>query len=217
MRSCNTRAVVENAVAEWRLLAHPFYLRWSAGQLSTDELRDYAAQYRHIEAAIPRLLTQAAAQCASAGARTRVEQTLDDELGDAQRPSHIALFEDFASALGAAPALAAPATLALLATLDELVAHGAVDGLSSLAAYEVQSPGISASKADGLRRHHGFDGPGVAFWDEHAGADVAHADWTVEALDLLDADAGAVAAAARASARAWWAFLDEREAAAPAR
>jgi pyrroloquinoline-quinone synthase len=211
MRSCSTRAIVETSVAEWRLLSHPFYLRWSAGLLSTDELRDYAAQYRHIEAGIPRLLTAAATQCSEPQARVLVERTLRDEVGDAQRPSHLSLFDDFAAALGATTAAPTPATLALLDTLDELTRCGVVEGLSGLAAYEVQSPDVSASKAAGLRAHHHLEGDGVAFWDVHAGADVEHAGWTVEALDLLDADAATVGASASAAARAWWAFLDERE------
>jgi pyrroloquinoline-quinone synthase len=211
MRSCSTRTIVETSVAEWRLLTHPFYLRWSAGLLSTGELREYAAQYRHIEAAIPRLLTLAATQCTEPQARALVEQTLSDELGDAQRPSHLSLFDDFAQALHAQPAAASPATLALLGTLDELASRGAIEGLSGLAAYEVQSPDVSASKAAGLRLHHHLDDDGVAFWDVHADADIEHAGWTVEALDVLGADAGSVAGAASAAGRAWWVFLDERE------
>ena len=37
-----------------------------------------------------------------------------------------------------------------------------------LAAYETQAAAVAATKAAGLRRHYGIDGPGVAFWDVHA-------------------------------------------------
>src|SRR3974390_3214672 len=33
-----------------RLLEHPFYRRWEAGELTDGELAGYAAQYRHFEA-----------------------------------------------------------------------------------------------------------------------------------------------------------------------
>jgi pyrroloquinoline-quinone synthase len=213
MRSGSTRAIIDAAVAERRLLDHPFYLRWSAGQVSSDELRDYAAQYRHIEQAVPRWLTAIAADCTDSGARTLVERTLADENGDASHPAHLALFEDFAEALDAKAAAPTPATRALLTAIDSLVGDSVVAGLAALAAYEVQSPEVSASKAEGLRRHHGLDGASVAFWDAHAGADIEHADWTVSALDRLEADPQLVGGAASRSAQAWWAFLDEREAA----
>jgi pyrroloquinoline quinone (PQQ) biosynthesis protein C len=88
--------------------------------------------------------------------------------------------------------------------------------LAMVAAYEVQAADIAASKADGLRRHYAMDAEGTAFWDVHATQEVAHADWSIDALASLDADPAAVRAAARIAADAWWDFLSEREALAPA-
>ena len=34
------------------VLRHPFYQRWSAGELTTGELADYAGQYRHAVVAL---------------------------------------------------------------------------------------------------------------------------------------------------------------------
>ena len=44
-------------VARRRLLDHPFYRRWERGELEASELAAYAAQYRHLEAALPELLS----------------------------------------------------------------------------------------------------------------------------------------------------------------
>src|SRR5258708_22957264 len=49
-------AAVHRALTGRELLSHPFYVRWSKGELSRRELCDYAAQYRHVEAALPDLL-----------------------------------------------------------------------------------------------------------------------------------------------------------------
>jgi pyrroloquinoline quinone (PQQ) biosynthesis protein C len=83
-----------------------------------------------------------------------------------------------------------------------------------VAAYEVQAAEVARTKADGLRTHYGVGPAGTAFWEVHAGLEEDHAGWTVAALAAVAADPGEVARAAGASARAWWAFLDEREAAA---
>jgi hypothetical protein len=38
--------------ARWNVLEHPFYERWSAGELSHDDLARYAGQYRHAVVAL---------------------------------------------------------------------------------------------------------------------------------------------------------------------
>ena len=85
-----------------------------------------------------------------------------------------------------------------------------------VAAYEVQAADIAASKAAGLRRHYGMDAQGTRFWDVHTSQEVAHADWSIDALAALGADPAVVRAAARVAADAWWDFLSEREDLAPA-
>ena len=43
------------------LLDHSFYRRWVVGELTLDELRDYAGQYAHVVMGLPRWLRKAAA------------------------------------------------------------------------------------------------------------------------------------------------------------
>ncbi|HUI04266.1 MAG TPA: iron-containing redox enzyme family protein [Acidimicrobiales bacterium] len=196
-----------------RLLAHPFYRRWEAGTLAPGELGAYAAQYRHFEAALPGVLERVASHSDEPGARALVEANLADERG---APAHIELFDGFAAAVGAgAPGPMTPATTALVGLYDELADGPAVAALAALAAYEVQSAEIAASKADGLRARYGLDGAATRFWDVHAAVDQDHGAWIVGALAALGAGAEDVRPAAHAAAGAWWAFLDEREAAAP--
>ena len=48
-----------DAVRErWNLLEHPFYKRWSCGELSRDELRYYAGEYRHAVVALAETATK---------------------------------------------------------------------------------------------------------------------------------------------------------------
>jgi pyrroloquinoline-quinone synthase len=201
-------AKVEEALHGRRLLSHPFYQRWSRGELSLGELSAYAGQYRCIEASLPGWLKSIQGAAQNAEVRELVQRNLDDEVGGVV--THVELFERFAVAVDAASAQSTqvePATRALLDTHAELVSSSAADGLAAVLTYELQAPEISASKAAGLRAQYGVDGDAVAFWDTHASVEGDHASWTLDAL---------VAAAARRTADAWWAFLDEREAAAPA-
>lgn len=194
-----------------RLLDHPFYRRWSRGEVSVAELRAYAAQYRHFEAMIPSHLAAVAAASDGAGLREQALRNLADETA---APSHVELFERFATALDAPHSVAPSAAMQrLLDVHRDAVAGGAATGLAALYAYEVQSAAVSASKAEGLRVHGILsDDVALSFWDTHASLDDSHAAWACEALAHDGADADSLAGAVRAAADAWWSFLDEREA-----
>ncbi len=201
------------ALAGRHLLTHPFYRRWEAGTLGQGELAAYAGQYRHIERALPVTLARIADALPEGPARTLVEANLADELG--VPAPHAALFESFARAAGAEAEVApSHATSALLAAIRSASTADPVTALSMVAAYEVQAADIAVSKAEGLRRHYGFDPDGTRFWDVHATLELAHADWSAEGLSALEADPAVVYSAAVAAAEAWWEFLDEREEAA---
>ena len=193
------------------LLDHPFYRRWTAGEVSVAELRDYAAQYRHFEAMVPAQLRAVAASAADRPAlREQALRNLADEAGT---PSHLDLFERFATALQApAQATPSPAMSHLLDTFTIAAERDAAAGFAALLAYEVQAADVSASKAAGLREHGILDGDGLEFWDVHARVDGDHAEWALQALAASGANEDDVVAAAGAAADAWWEFLDEREA-----
>ena len=210
-------AAMDGALVGRELLEHPFYLRWQAGELSADELARYAVNYRVFEAALPIVLTAVVERLRDEGeveAAATVGQNLHDELS---RPEpHLDLFDRFAAALGApSTPEPGPAAQALVATYADLVSEGPVAAVAGLAAYETQAGAIASSKGDGLRRWYGMDAAGTAFWDVHAGLEIDHGDWSLDALALLGSDPADVADAARRAADAWWAFLDEREAEAP--
>jgi pyrroloquinoline-quinone synthase len=188
--------IVTAALIGRRLLEHPFYRRWEAGELAEGELAAYAEQYRHVERALPAVLASVADGLAPGDARELVAANLAEETSVPE--AHAVLFESFALAVGAGDDVApGPATAAMIA------------------AYELQAAEIAASKSAGLAAHYGLDRAGTRFWDVHAEMESAHADWSLEALAFSAIDPTAIAAGARAGAEAWWAFLDEREALAP--
>jgi pyrroloquinoline-quinone synthase len=200
------------ALADRQLLAHPFYRRWEAGTLQTGELGAYAAQYEHFEAALPGLLRALLARLEPGDAADLVARNLADE--ESNPDPHVAVFAGFAEAVGSRDTAPSAVTLRLLATYRSLIEASAAEGLAAVVAYEMQAPMIAESKADGLRRHYRIDESGTRFWDIHATMDQDHARWGIEALAALGVPESRVISAARSAADAWWAFLDDREAAA---
>jgi len=195
-----------------RLLEHPFYRRWEDGALGEGELASYAAQYRHFEAQLPSFL-EALAGMLDGEAAALVEANLADEVGGPA--THLELFERFAAAVDAPSEELSPAMAALVGTYASAIASGdAARALGVLAGYEVQAAEVAESKGDGLARHYGVTGAGLDFWTLHAQLEEDHAAWTLSAASTVDETAFLEGAAA--SAGAWWAYLDEREALAAA-
>ena len=149
-------AGIDAARERWNVLEHPFYTRWENGELTREELARYAGEYRHAVVALAR---------AARTARLHADE-------EAQ---HIALWDDFASALGTEAADPLPQTRccasAWAAGDDELSAA------AILYAIESGQPAISQTKLRGLVEHYGFsdDSPAVEYFAVHGERDHEHA------------------------------------------
>ena len=159
---------VDSIVAQRHLLRHPFYVAWSKGELSRDQLRQYAGQYLHHVLAEPTYLSAVHSNTphftsdgkSDLGPRQTILQNLvDEELGPRNHP---ALWKRFAQALelsegDLAAAAALPATRRLIETFTQLCRNRPYyAGLAALHAFESQVPAIAAVKTEGLRRYYGF-------------------------------------------------------------
>lgn len=204
------RSVLDQVASQRRLLEHPFYRAWQAGDLTKADLSDYAAQYRHIEQILPATLEAIATTLPAGRARQFVEANLADERS-LPRP-HLELFDAFATAVDADIATpASPATARLVAVYRDAARAGTVAALAVIGAYEVQASEVAATKAASLRCQYDLDLAGTEFWDVHALLEDSHGHWTAEAIAELSPALDDIRPCAEASAAAWWAFLDERE------
>jgi pyrroloquinoline-quinone synthase len=202
------RDVLAETLENRQLLSHPFYKRWEAGTLRDGELKAYAEQYRFFEQMLPEFLARLASELPASSARQRVLENLSDEVGP---PSHLALFANFASSLGAEDVAISPAMSALVKTYDDVLERGGECGLAGLLAYESQGAAIATSKADGLLEHYNATYDDVTFWRVHGEIEEDHASWTLEALSTLDPTEESIRTGVGLVADAWWDFLDERE------
>ena len=192
---------IEDARARWDVLQHPFYLRWSAGELSRDELANYAGQYRHATEAIATLSEQVAKAAPEGGELRRHA---------AEEADHVALWDGFVESVGGeVDAEPTPETEACVATWT--TEDGLLPSLVRLYAIESGQPAISRTKREGLAAFYDVgDGEGNAYFRVHESLDVEHAR---EGRDLIDEFAGSgredeLVAAASAAFRANWRLLD---------
>lgn len=203
---------MDDAIARWDVLQHPFYLRWSAGELRAGELGRYATQYRHAVEALAGASEGAAARAAGPAAAALAEHAAEER-------AHVALWDEFAAAVDAPAARPAAATRALAATWAGEENRSLPETLAALYAIESPQPAISTTKRDGLVRHYGVaPGRGTVYFELHARRDVEHAALHRELLDahVTPENAPALVAEAERVAEAYWNLLDELEAAEPA-
>lgn len=172
---------IDEIVDAKHLLKHPFYTAWTAGELTIEQLRGYAAQYYRHVAAFPRYLSAIHSNTPDLQTRQYLLENLIDEERGAE--SHPELWLRFAEALGcdrdelrATDAL--KETSACDATFQDVSRNrGALAGLAALYAYESQVPAVAQSKIDGLKLHYGIDGEdALSFFNVHLEVDERHAE-----------------------------------------
>ncbi len=196
---------LDDVRSRWDVLQHPFYRRWSAGELTLEELATYAGEYSY---AVDGL----------AGAAARTAELAGPELRPALRAhaaeeaAHVALWDEFAGAVGGARATApAPETAACARAWAGDERRTLLGSLVAMYAIESAQPAISETKRDGLTAHYGFEtGPATRYFDLHAELDHEHAAAERALIEprLDDADHDALLDEAEAVLRANWELLD---------
>lgn len=194
---------IEEARERWNVLEHPFYQRWSTGELSSEELARYSGQYRHATEAIARLSASVAA-AAPGEERAALRRHAAEEAG------HVALWDGFVEAVGGQTG-AEPTAETLECVEEWTTADGVLPQLVRLYAIESGQPSISRTKREGLARHYGVgDGPGNEYFRVHEQADVAHAQEGRAAVErhLPDGREDELVAVAERVFKANWRLLD---------
>jgi pyrroloquinoline-quinone synthase len=173
------------------VLEHPFYKRWSCGELSRDELAHYAGEYRHAVVAL-----------AETAAKAGNEEHAREEA------SHIDLWDEFAAAFGADTDRApSPETAECVTTWT--APGNRREALAVLYAIEAGQPAVSKAKLDGLADHYGVatDERGAAYFALHTELDHEHAAESRREL-TEGPDNDRLVEVAEAALRGNWTLLD---------
>lgn len=205
--------ILNSSLESLHLLKHPFYQAWNEGHLSIQTLKTYAKEYYHHVAAFPRYISQIHTLCSDIKARQiLLENLIDEEQG---KDNHPDLWMRFAEGLGISreeidqPALL-PTTSDLVEGYFDLVKTDYATGLGALYAYERQTPAVSLSKIEGLKKHYAItDERTLEFFTVHQKTDEWH---TAELGGLLEklspAEQEKSAQGAQKGAHLLWSFLD---------
>ena len=217
---------LEARISKYDLLCHPFYQAWSAGELTQEELRDYALDYFHHVDAFPEYLAAFGIRLDDGELRRAVlsnmreEQGGEDEYGEPGR-SHAELWLDFAEGMGAQRIVyghsPAPEVKALIEHFTKVATAGTPEeALASFYAYESQIPRIATEKDRGLRDLYNADERTRSYFTLHTTADVYHSNvWKQQLKKRIEAKPEAAEKAlnaAEAAAKALWRALDGIEA-----
>src|ERR1700688_3360252 len=87
-------------IAKYDLFCHPFYKAWSAGELTREDLREYARNYFHHVNAFPEYLQEFASRLRHGELRNAVVANRDDEMGLHGSRPHSELWLDFVEGMG---------------------------------------------------------------------------------------------------------------------
>jgi pyrroloquinoline-quinone synthase len=219
-------ASLDARIAKHDLLCHPFYKAWSAGELTTIDLKEYAEDYYHHVKAFPTYLAELAVRLNRGELREAILANMADEKGlpDATGQAsveHAELWLDFAEAMGSSRQIGhyrpVPEVESLINFFHDVASAGtAEEALAAFYAYESQVPRVAREKARGLREIYGSDDRACSYFTLHTTADVFHSQvWRQQLAKRLESTpeaADRALAAGEAAAKALWTALDGIEA-----
>jgi len=222
---------LEASIARYDLLCHPFYKAWAAGELTRDDLREYAQNYYHHVEAFPCYLAELALRLEECELRRAVLANMCDEKGvtgvsrKASVPHsepHSELWLDFAEGMGGRRDMRRhkplPEIDGLMTHFHRVASEGTPEeALAAFYAYESQVPRVAQEKERGLRAMYGADDKTCGYFTLHATADIYHSNvWRKQLENRIAANpetAQAALEAAENAAKMLWQALDGIEAA----
>ena len=216
---------LDDCIRKYDLLCHPFYKAWSAGELTRQDLREYAEDYYHHVEAFPTYLAELGVRLEESEARRAVLANMTDEKGGEDAfgnpgSSHAELWLDFVEGMGGSR----KPKRQPVAEVSELISHfhrvagegTQEEALAAFYAYESQVPRVAQEKDRGLRELYAADQKTRAYFTLHTTADVHHSQiWRKQLEKRIQANPEAAEralAAAESTAKALWNALDGIEA-----
>jgi pyrroloquinoline-quinone synthase len=174
------------------LLKHKFYQMWSAGSLSTDDLRGYSKEYFQLVRAVPVLVNNVLRQVTpeserNYALRATIKHNLEEE------KEHIAPWIIFGDSIGVpenelCEYECSEKTHEAVAEMIRLTSKSFAAGISTLYTYEKQLPEISTKKIEGLVKYYGAQNDrALDYFRIHEKVDIEHAKLWRSLIDLMPA------------------------------
>jgi pyrroloquinoline-quinone synthase len=209
---------VDEVLAKYDLLQHPFYQAWTAGELTREQLAFYGKQYLQHVAAFPTYLTALHARLPEGATRRAILSNAADE--EISGRSHADLWRQFIAGMepDATATSVLPEMQDLVSAFREMATEAALPtALGAFYAYESQVPRVAETKLAGLKAHYGADDATCEYFSVHKTADIHHSNVWRSLIDQCmkeNSDCGVeVLAGVDRAAKSLWRALDGIEAA----
>jgi pyrroloquinoline-quinone synthase len=207
---------VDQEIAKYDLLQHPFYKAWSAGELTSQDLKFYAEQYYHQVSQFPTYLTSLHARLPEGAMRREVlANAFDEECSDCPHSELWLRFVEGMDGNGSDLVQGKPISEMsdLVNTFRSMAQEAPVASVfGALFAYESQVPKIATEKLSGLKQYYGADDRTCSYFTLHQKADIHHSNvWRQIISTLVEQDdrhADEVLEGVSQAARALWTALD---------
>ncbi|PYX28565.1 MAG: TENA/THI-4 protein [Acidobacteria bacterium] len=216
---------LDECIHKYDLLCHPFYKAWSAGELTREDLCEYAQDYYHHVEAFPTYLAELAMRLDEGDLRRVVLANMTEEKGGdgvtaSEQTSHSELWLDFVEGSGGkrTPRQQPVEEIrGLISHFHRVASEGTPEeALAAFYAYESQVPRVAVEKDRGLRELYAADEKARAYFTLHATADIYHSQvWRKQLEKHIAANpenAEKALAAGENAAKALWTALDGIEA-----
>lgn len=157
----------DSLIASRSLLKHPFYVKWSKGELTLDDLRIYAKEYFHLVERIPGVVARVAERVADAELKGQILQNMVEE------QEHVELWKRFAKSLGLSgdeltAHVPSQKVQDAVTMLEQTAESGMDEGITAMYALEAELPAIAQTKKDGLCSFYGLDSEDAQiYFDAH--------------------------------------------------
>ena len=189
-----TLSALDDLIVSRSLLKHPFYVKWTKGELTLDDLKVYAKEYYHLVKAVPGVVS-----CVRERTVQRHPEMLkfiDENI--VEEKSHVDLWKKFAGSLGISeqelesyqPSAKACEAVEKLKKTAEL---GFDEGVSAMYSLELELPKIAKTKKEGLCDFYDLTSKDAhVYFDEHLHEEKHLAVWRMVSIDCKKAEEAAV-------------------------
>lgn len=176
---------LDSLIAEKSLLKHPFYVKWSKGELTQDDMKIYAKEYFHLAKNVPGIVGRIKERVPAGNTvmAAHIEKNMIEE------QEHVDLWKRFAKSLGieSAELEAYEPTVTVktaVADLEKLATLSYEDGVVAMYAFECELPKIAETKKDGLCKFYDLTSEDAhIYFDEHLGEEEHLKVWRNVAVD----------------------------------
>lgn len=157
----------DSVIQSRSLLQHPFYLKWSKGELSLADLQVYAKEYFHLVEHIPGIVERVRDRVTDPALRARIERNIKEET------EHVGLWRRFARSLGINESdlvthVPSKKVQDAVKALEAVAEKSTDEGIAAIYALECELAKIAKTKKEGLTAFYNLTSEDAhIYFDEH--------------------------------------------------